>query len=179
MAVHAVCEFCGHKLSVPDHMRGKRIGCPKCNRKTRVITPLELTVEDARNKHAGKNGMVENRQPAEQTAQTAVNEEEDTTPAPAAPGSRYPGLRTLAAFLTFLGYLLAVLALAVGILLYLRIDAEYNLLFILGAVIAAGVALIVFKVLAESVRLGADLGDMESRMLQLLFELRDKLDNMK
>ena len=100
-------------------------------------------------------------------------------PPPGSPGTRYPALRALGALLTALAYLLALLALAIGVLLYFRTGAEKNLLYIFGGVIAAAVSFIVFKVFAESAKLGADLGDMESRMIQLLFELRDKLDNLK
>lgn len=179
MAVHAICEFCGHRLSVPEHMKGKRIGCPRCNKKTRVVTPLELTVEDARNKHAQKAMTGEKDKPApEKPAQEAPIEEQGGPPA-ATPGTRYPALRALGALLTCLAYLLALLALAVGVLLYLGSGEQRNLLYIFGGVIAAAVAFIVFKVLAEAARLGADLGDMESRMIQILFELRDKLDNLK
>ena len=68
---------------------------------------------------------------------------------------------------------------AVGVLLYLKTGTQNNLLYIFGGVIAAVVAFIVFKVFAEAAKLGADLGDMESRMIGLLFEFRDKLDNLK
>jgi hypothetical protein len=179
MAVHAVCEFCGHRLSVPDHMKGKKISCPKCNKKTRVITPLELTVEDARNKHAGKTEAEKEEPAPEEPAEKAPAAVQEDAPPPGSPGTRYPALRALGALLTALAYLLALLALAVGVLLYLRTGAEKNLLYIFGGVIAAAVSFIVFKVFAESAKLGADLGDMESRMIQLLFELRDKLDNLK
>ncbi len=180
MAVHAICESCGHRLSVPDHLKGKKISCPKCGKKTRVITPLELTVEEARNQHAEKAAVKEKEQPApEQPAEKAARAERDTAPPETMPGTRYPALRALGALLTFLAYMLALLSLAVGVLLYFRTGAEKNLLYIFGGVIAAAVAYIFFKVLAESAKLGADLGDMESRMLQLLFQLRDKLDNLK
>ena len=179
MAVHAICERCGHRLSVPDHMKGKKISCPKCNKKTRVITPLELTVEDDRNQHAQKEKKAVKEKPAPEKPVEAAPVAEKEAPPPSSPGTRYPALRALGALLTCLAYLLALLAIAVGVLLYLKTGTQNNLLYIFGGVIAAVVTFIVFKVLAEAARLGADLGDMESRMIQLLFELRDKLDNLK
>lgn len=95
MAIHAVCEFCGHRLSVPDDLKGKRISCPSCDRKTRVVTGLDLSVEDARRKHqehtAGK--------PAEKLEAPTPGEKErlgtvapggtgQTAPPRAQPGSR-------------------------------------------------------------------------------------------
>ena len=179
MAVHAICEFCGHRLSVPDGMKGKKISCPKCNKKTRVVTPLELTVEDARNQHAEKDATKEKKKPAPEKPEEKAAGAKQEAPLPSSPGTRYPSLRALGALLTCLAYLLALLALAVGVLLYLKTGTQNNLLYIFGGVIAAVVAFIVFKVFAEAAKLGADLGDMESRMIGLLFELRDKLDNLK
>jgi hypothetical protein len=180
MAVHAVCEFCRHKFSVPDNLKGKKIGCPSCGKKTRVLTALDLSVEEGRRKHETSQLLKkkqESEQAPSQPESTPVVKQE--TVSPPGPATRYPALLTLKSVFTFFAYLVALLAIAVGLMLFLQVeDPQYSWLLLLGFFIGAVLSFCLFRLLAESARLGADLGDMESRMLELLLDIRDKLDKL-
>ena len=182
MAVHAVCEFCEHKLSVPDRLKGKKVNCPNCGKRTRVITSLDLTVEEARRREETrprqKEVEKEKKPPAKQQVPSAQVQARPAAPEDSV--TRYPDLRTLRGVFTFFAYLIGVLAVAVGIILFLRApESQHGLLLLLGLFVGGIVSFCVLKLLAGSARLGADLGDMEARMLELLLEIRDKLDRLK
>ena len=171
MAVHAVCEFCGHKISVPDKLKGKKLGCPSCKKKTRVLTPLDLSVEEARRKHEESLSRKQNEK--EQIQQEPEPEEK------AQPVTRYPALRTFRAVFTFFAYLVGVLGIAIGVILFLQKGrGDEGLVTLLAFFVGSVIAFCFLKLIAESARLGADLGDMEAKMLEILFEVRDKLENL-
>jgi len=59
MAVHVKCIFCGHAFSVPDDMRGKRMACPNCGQKVRIVDEeqrkaLELKMQKERAEERAK-----------------------------------------------------------------------------------------------------------------------------
>ncbi len=41
MAISTICEHCGAGLSAPDSSLGKKVNCPTCDRKTRVLNAEE------------------------------------------------------------------------------------------------------------------------------------------
>jgi uncharacterized Zn finger protein (UPF0148 family) len=182
MAIHAMCEFCGHKLSVPDGLKGRRVQCPGCGKKTRVVTPLELSVEEARKNHEQKPAV------SREEKQSAITEAQTNDPAPStesqlqtasAPATRYPALRALGVVFTFFAYLVGLLGIALGIILFLNSPQQQGLLYLLGFFVGSVVAFCLFKLLSQLTGVLSDLGDMESQMLTLLFDMREKLDNMK
>lgn len=202
MAIHAVCEFCGYRLSVPDDMKGKKVTCPTCDKKTRVLTELELSIENARRKHeasaaaepAEKSEAASKKQrlgtvmpggaaqpgpPASQSASPQAPPPVGTVREPAAISSRYQSLRALGAVFTFLAYLLGASGVAAGIILFANDGTEGGLLKLLALFVGSVIALSLFKLLSDLARLGADIGDTELKMLHLLVELRESLDKLK
>lgn len=181
MAVHAICEFCGHKLSVPDKLKGKKLSCPSCKKKTRVLTPLDLSVEEARmkkkqEKTTGKHA----KEPEEGKSQAGDSvEQADKKIAASVRLTKYPALRTLRLVFVFFAYLVAILGVALGIVLYMRTGSREGLVLLLSLFVGSVISFCLFKILAEFARLGADMGDMESRMVEILLDLRDKLDRLK
>ncbi len=180
MAIHAVCKFCGHKMNVPDKFRGKKVSCTGCGRKTRVLTALELSVEKASEEKESRSSREKPREPEKPTQPQQAPAPKVVTPPSTGAATRYPALRTLRAVFTFFAYLVGVLGVAVGILLFLWSQGpQEGLLLLLGFFVGGAVAFCLFKLLAEAARLGADLGDMESRMLELLLDMRDKLGKLR
>ena len=183
MAIHAVCEFCGHKMSVPDRLKGKKMSCPGCGKKTHVLTALELDVMKAKkethaNSRPEKQREETKKEPAPKPPQQTVTEEKK--PAPETVTTRYPALRTFRSVFTFFAYLIGILGVAVGVIIFLSTKSpQHGLLLLLGFFVGGAVAFCILKLMAETARLGADLGDMESRMLELLFDMRDRFDRLK
>ena len=180
MAVHAICEFCGHKLSVPDKLKGKKLNCPNCKKKTRVLTPLDLSVEEARKKkkkeEATRKHVKEQEESISQSGDSA--QRDDNKAASTVRLTRYPALRTLRLVFVFFAYLTAILGVVLGILLFMKTGSREGLVLLLGLFVGSVVSFCLFKILAEFARLGADMGDMESRMVEILLDLRDKLDRL-
>jgi hypothetical protein len=166
MAVHAICEFCGRKFSAA----------------------LELSVQEGRRKHetslVPKQAQEHKQAKESKEAQSRVQAEPVQPPQPPSPApdtaTSYAALRTLRPVFIFLAYLLGIQGIAVGIILFHRTaDLQWGLLFLVAFFEGTIITFCVLRLLAAWARLGADLGDMESRMLGLLFEMRDKLDNLK
>jgi len=179
MAIHAVCEFCRHKINVPDKMKGKRIACPGCGKKTRLLTALELDVEKARKEEvtAPEDEIIKREDNADEPAVAAI--EHNSEQKQAAPLTRFHELRVLRNIFVFLSYLVGVMMMVVGLVVFLKKGAENGMLALVGFFLGAIISFCFLRFVAESARLGAELGDMEARMLQLLLEMRDRLDNLR
>lgn len=167
MAVHAKCIFCGHAFSVPDDMRGKKIACPNCGQKTRIVDEEQRKSLEARYQ----------RERAEERAKIAEARREALLGGRVVP-SHYDNLRLLARALAFIGYLAAITA-AVFALFYVMtgggsiFEGPATVVVLISLFVLALLFLIVHKVMAEIVRLAADIGDAHNDSIQLLKELRD------
>ncbi len=166
MAVHVKCIFCGHAFSVPDDMRGKRMACPNCGQKVRIV--------DEEQRKALELKMQKER--AEERAKIAEARREALLGERVVP-SHYDNLRLLARVLALVGYLAAIIAAVFG-LLYVMTDGSIfagtaSIVVLIVLFVLALLFFVIHKVAAEVVRLAADIGDAHNDALQLLKELRD------
>jgi len=166
MAVHVKCIFCGHAFSVPDDMRGKRMACPNCGQKVRIVDEeqrkaLELKMQ---------------RERAEERAKIAEARREALLGERVVP-SHYDNLRLLARVLALVGYLAAIVAAVFGLLYVMTNGSIFagtaSIVVLIVLFVLAMLFFVVHKVAAEVVRLAADIGDAHNDALQLLKELRD------
>ena len=172
MAVHVKCIFCGHAFSVPDDMRGKRMACPNCGQKVRAVDDEQLKALEARYQ----------RERAEERAKIAAARREALLGERVVP-SHYDNLRLLARALSFVGYLAAVVAAIFGLLYVITGGGAFfaspaTVVVLISLFVLALLLLVVHKVMAELVRLAADIGDAHNDSLQLLKELRDLMRSL-
>ncbi|RKY14570.1 MAG: hypothetical protein DRP82_03760 [Planctomycetota bacterium] len=166
MAVHVKCIFCGHAFSVPDDMRGKRMACPNCGQKVRIL--------DEEQRKALELRMQKER--AEERAKIAEARREALLGKRVVP-SHYDNLRLLARVLAMVGYLAAIVAAVFGFLYVMTngsiFTSSASIVVLIALFVLALLFLVVHKVAAEVLRLAADIGDAHNDTLQLLKELRD------
>ena len=166
MAVHVKCIFCGHAFSVPDDMRGKRMACPNCGQKVRIV--------DEEQRKALELKMQKER--AEERAKIAEARREALLGERVVP-SHYDNLRLLARVLALVGYLAAIIAAVFGLLYVMTNGSIFagtaSIVVLIVLFVLAMLFFVVHKVAAEVVRLAADIGDAHNDALQLLKELRD------
>jgi DNA-directed RNA polymerase subunit RPC12/RpoP len=147
MAIHIKCEHCGHILNVPDDMKGKKVRCPNCDRKT-VAAP-------------------------------EVDRQFVGTSAVSSAPSKYDSLRVMGRVFVFVGYLLAIIAIAYGLCRMAKLSdpgwTREGLIDFLIFFIAALVIFVACKFAGELSRVLADIGDNEANILKLLRELGDRL----
>jgi len=166
MAVHVKCIFCGHAFSVPDDMRGKRMACPNCGQKVRIV--------DEEQRKALELRMQKER--AEERAKIAEARREALLGKHVVP-SHYDNLRLLARVLALVGYLAAIVAAVLGFLYVMTngsiFTSSASIVVLVALFVLALLFFVVHKVAAEVIRLAADIGDAHNDALQLLKELRD------
>jgi len=166
MAVHVKCIFCGHAFSVPDDMRGKRMACPNCGQKVRIL--------DEEQRKALELRMQKER--AEERAKIAEARREALLGKRVVP-SHYDNLRLLARVLAMVGYLAAIVAAVFGFLYVMTngsiFTSSASIVVLIALFVLALLFFVVHKVAAEVLRLAADIGDAHNDTLQLLKELRD------
>ncbi|MCX7702936.1 MAG: hypothetical protein N2234_02380 [Planctomycetota bacterium] len=167
MAIHSKCLFCGYGLSVADEMRGKKVKCPNCGEKT----PIMAEEEKAELKQKYEAEMAEERAKIAKARREALMGEQVTP-------SHYNHLRILANILLFFGYLTLIVAVILGLLFFLTDgkafvgeSAPYILLLLF--FIGGFISFIIYKAVAEVVRLFADIGDAHNDTIEVLCELRD------
>ncbi len=171
MAIHAKCPYCGHALSAPDEMAGKKMKCPNCGEKI-VALPEEARKE------------LEERYEHERAKERAriVEARRDALLGERAGPSYYDNARTMSRVMFFAGAILGLAVVVVGIV-FLITDGRA----ILGYAAASGTswvvlamsvflafAIIVFcKLASELSHIAADVGDSHNDTLRVLRELRD------
>jgi DNA-directed RNA polymerase subunit RPC12/RpoP len=147
MAIHIKCEHCGHILNVPDDMKGKKVRCPNCDKKT-IATP------EVDKQFVGTSAV---------------------SPAP----SKYDSLRVMGKVFVFVGYLLAIVAIAFGLCAMVKVSDQGwtrdSLIAFLKYFIVALVIFVACKFQGELSRVLADIGDNDANILKLLRELSDQL----
>jgi len=171
MAVHVKCIFCGHAFSVPDDMRGKKMPCPNCAQKVRIVDEEQRKALEAKYQ----------KERAEERAKIAEARREALLGERVVP-SHYDNLRLLARVLALVGYIAAIISAVFG-LLYVITGAEIfaspaTVVVLISLFVLALLFLIVHKVMAEVARLAADIGDAHHDSLQLLRELRDLMRSL-
>jgi phage FluMu protein Com len=159
MAIHIKCEHCGHILNVPDDMKGKAVKCPNCDRKT--VASIE----------------VENQKDTEQT-EVAVSSAPGY-PIAASTSTKYASMRVMGSVFVFVGYLLAIVAVAFGLCAMMKVSDQgwthANLIAFFKYFIAALVIFVACKFAGELSRVIADIAENEASILKLLRDLGDHL----
>ncbi|MFN0060612.1 MAG: hypothetical protein ACKVX7_19330 [Planctomycetota bacterium] len=193
MAVRALCDKCHKSFSAQDEYLGRRIKCPSCGAKVKVLSPDELRAERHR-RRAQKAWQEEQEQRIEliemrdrqrrgDGALTALG----TGPDPVRnynPGaiSRFRRLRVLSSFLLFSAYFLVGLGIAgAGISLHLFRDGTIASLSVLvlvelGWLLGMLLMFALLKFSGEISWLLADLGDHQIDVRNLLLDIREDFD---
>ncbi len=196
MAIRTSCAHCQKRFSAPNEYRDKKVECPSCGRRTvvRAKEDIEKDVEDRKREEKllaadrEKIALIETietrgaKRPgrpyfeAFQTGRSAVRNYDPRSP------SRQPRLRALSDFVVLGAYLeLLLVAVGVGMTIYLWIggviaSAVVVLIALVGWLILGGALYVFFKALGELLLAAADVADQSHDTVQLLLDLRERLD---
>lgn len=184
MAIKDPCEHCGQLLSVPDGMRGRKVRCPACGRRSTVLTVEDRQAVERQQQEAER--LRERLALLERIEQDRnLGQDKDESPMPAIVTATVPSsgdternlepvvapvameaapepvpeepIRDLSDLVLFFAYLLPLLALASGLLpLVVGGSLGFKLAAIGGALVVGGLSFIGLKWLSEFSRFLAD-----------------------
>lgn len=182
MAVRSLCEQCGRPFSAPDETLGKKIECPSCGRKARVLAPGELA-------DLAKERAAQMRWQEEQDDRIKLVEEmaaRESVPGshggltanvsnfqPRA-GTRYPRLRAFSRILLLFAYL----EMGIGLLVLAWVvtgtsEGGSDGVLMAGILMAALFAFGILKFLSEACIALAEIGDRQSDLRALMLDERN------
>jgi len=181
MAVRSVCEHCGRPFSAPDETLGKKIDCPSCGRRARVLAPeaLEALAREREEKARWQEEqddrirLVEEMDARESVPGSHGGLAVSVSNFQPKAGKRHPRLRAFSRILLVLAYM----ELGLGfLLLWFTVVSEptesYDWVSIAAILAVALFTFGVLKFLSEACIALAEIGDHQSDVRALLLDER-------
>ena len=181
MAVRSLCEQCGRPFSAPDETLGKKIDCPSCGRKARVLAPGEIAelakerAEQARwqEEQDDRIRLVEEMAARESVPGSHGGLTANVSNFQPRAGTRYPRLRAFSRVLLLLAYLETAIGMVVIIWMFTTAsEAGIDGVLMAGVLMAALFAFGILKFLSEACIALAEIGDRQSDLRALMLDER-------